>query len=199
MPKPSLHDEDSLLDAARAVVLGRGIRGATIAAVAAESGAPTGSIYHRFRSVDELLARAWIRAARRSQAGAFDSTAADPAERLVAGAHAIYDFCLRERDDALLLTSVRRADLAERKLPAALRAELDAVNAPLGPPLRALARDLFGRADRARVDLVVLLLVDLPYGFARRALEAGVPPPPTHRERLEVAVRAVLAAEPSRA
>lgn len=186
------HDEASLLDAARSVVIRRGARGATVAAVAAESRAPTGSIYHRFGSVDELLARAWLRAARRSHACVFVSQSEDAAGEVVAAALAMYDFCLRERDDAILLASFRQADFAHAGLPHELRAELERVNEPLADPFGELARRAFGRADRRALDLLVLATVDLPYGFARRHLEAGTKPPPADRARLAAAVRAAV-------
>jgi AcrR family transcriptional regulator len=77
------------------VVVERGSRGATVEAIAESSGAPTGSIYYRFRSVDELLARLWIRAVRRTHELVREAASADPVETVVAGALALYDFCLR--------------------------------------------------------------------------------------------------------
>ena len=61
MPRPQLHPTDAMLDAARDLVLRAGPRATTIEAIAEASGAPTGSIYHRFRSRDELLATLWTR------------------------------------------------------------------------------------------------------------------------------------------
>jgi hypothetical protein len=100
-----------------------------------------------------------------------------------------------EREDAVLLGSFRRADFAAADHGEQLRAELERVNEPVEEPLRELARALFGRADRTAVDLVLLALVDLPYGFARRHLDAGTMPPPARRGSLEAAVRAVLASD----
>lgn len=67
MPRPELHATDDILDAARDLIIEHGLRAATVAAIASESGAPVGSIYHRFGSIDQLLAEIWLRAARRSQ------------------------------------------------------------------------------------------------------------------------------------
>lgn len=195
MARPAIHDEAALLDATRSVVVSRGARAATIAAVAEAGRAPTGSIYHRFSSLDELLARAWVRAALRSHVCVVASRSADPVADVVACALAMFDFCLRERDDALLISSFRQADFADANLPPQVRDEIERVNEPLAEPLRDLARRALGRADRRSVDLLVLVTVDIPYGFARRALEAGTTPPPAHRRRLEAAVRAVIAAD----
>src|SRR6185312_6438634 len=69
MPRPLLHDPDEVLDAARDLIVEGGPRAAGIRAIAERSGAPSGSLYHRFGSRDELVARAWLRAVRRFQAG----------------------------------------------------------------------------------------------------------------------------------
>ena len=74
------------MNAARAVVLDRGARAVTIAAIAGASGAPTGSIYYRFRSVDEVLARAWMRAIRRVQEALLSSGRQEPVAAAVSGA-----------------------------------------------------------------------------------------------------------------
>jgi AcrR family transcriptional regulator len=45
MPRPQLHPTDTMLDAARDLLLEDGSGSATIEAIASSSGAPTGSIY----------------------------------------------------------------------------------------------------------------------------------------------------------
>ena len=62
-------DRESIAAAARQVVAERGPRGATVAAIAAHLGAPTGSIYHRFRSRELLLADLWLTVVEAFQAG----------------------------------------------------------------------------------------------------------------------------------
>jgi AcrR family transcriptional regulator len=52
----------------------------TVDRIIDSSGAPKGSIYHRFSTVDDLLAAMWIRAVRRSQA-AFLAELANMADR----------------------------------------------------------------------------------------------------------------------
>ncbi|HEV3056301.1 MAG TPA: helix-turn-helix domain-containing protein [Solirubrobacteraceae bacterium] len=185
MPRPQLYPEDAIMDAARAVVLERGARGATIGAIADASGAPTGSIYHRFASVDELLARLWMRAMRRVQAVML--AAAEPVDTALA----VYDFCLREREDALLLSSFRLDDFALADLPADARAQLEQLNQEINPMIDALATKFGGPAAR---DTVLLVVRDLPYGAALPHLRAGTIPPPQRRARLEAAVRAALSA-----
>jgi AcrR family transcriptional regulator len=193
---------EAILDAAREVVVTRGARGATVEAISKEAGVPVGSIYHRFDSLAELLARTWLRAARRSQerALAVPVSLERPLESAVAVARAMYDHCLEQPEDTLLLDALTRAELLSMEL-GALRGEMEGVNERIETLMAGLARALFGRADRRTRDLVLLALVDMPHGFAHRQLASGTRTP-ARRERLPAAVRAVLAgggAEPDAA
>ena len=57
------------MDAAMRLVAEGGPNAATVAGIAGALGAPVGSIYHRFKSRDLLLARLWIRTVKRFQVG----------------------------------------------------------------------------------------------------------------------------------
>ncbi len=184
---------EAILDAAREVVVRRGARGATVEAISREAGVPVGSIYHRFDSLAELLARTWLRAARRSQerALAVPVSPEHPLDSAVAVALAMYDHCLEQPEDTLLLDALARAELLTMEL-GTLRGELESVNERVEALMAGLARALHGRADRRTRDLVLLALVDMPHGFAHRQLASGLSTP-ARRERLPAAVRAVLA------
>ena len=69
MPRPAKFTEDQILDSALRLVAEGGPGAATIAGIAGLLGAPVGSIYHRFRSRDLLLARFWIRTIKDFQKG----------------------------------------------------------------------------------------------------------------------------------
>lgn len=193
MGRPQVHSEDSILDAARDLVLEGGARSTTVTAIAAASGAPKGSIYHRFNSLDDLLAEMWIRAVRRSQREFVDALrAADPMEAAIAGALALHDFAEREPADAGLLASLRRGDLMARVESRRLRRELKDLNRPLEAAITDLARRLFGRAGSRTVAMTIFAVVDIPMGGLRRFLVEGTRLPKTLRAQLEAAVRAAL-------
>jgi AcrR family transcriptional regulator len=175
------------------LVLERGLRHSTVDAIAKESGAPVGSLYHRFRSRDRLMAELWIRAVRRSQTAFLRAAAHPDAEQAaVDAALSIYDFVRQHPADAKLLASYRRQDFLHDMRSARLVAALTALNRPLEESVRNFARRLYGRTTRTATERVVLAVVDLPMGAVRRYLLAGSEVPAWIRDRLEAAVRAVL-------
>lgn len=194
MARPSVHSPDAILDATLAVVLDRGAPAATVAAIAAASGAPTGSLYHRFGSREDLLARLWVRAAERSQERFLSAlgTHPDPAEAARAAGLSVFDFVRDSPGDARLLVCLRREDLLGVPSDARLRTELERVNAPVEAALRELAVRFAGAASRPLLDLLALATIDLPQGAVRRHLSAGRRPPARLRPALDVAIRAVI-------
>jgi AcrR family transcriptional regulator len=193
MPRPQLHTTDAMLDAARDLLLEAGSWSATMEAIAQASGAPTGSLYHRFGSRDELIARLWVRAVHRSQAAFISAVQQDDArEAAMAAALSIPDFCDEHPADAQLLVAFRREDLI-RSAEGTLAKELAEVNEPVRRAVIDLARRLYGRRTRAAVERTLLAVFDLPYGAVRRHLIAGDPLPTNLRADLALAVRAVLA------
>ena len=172
MAPPRKHSTDAILDAACALVLADGPRAASVAAIAQASGAPVGTLYHRFGSRDGVLAAAWFRALERFQAGALAADAAhpdDPLEAGVAMARAAIAFAAACPDDARLLLAVRQRDLLD-DAPDELRARLDALNAPLRAAVARIARALHGRADARAVERVTRAVVDVPTAAVRRHL-----------------------------
>ena len=97
----------------RDLVLREGARGVTVDRIVAASGTPKGSIYHRFSTVNDLLAAMWLRGVRRSQARFLEPLGAggDPVEAAVTAGLAIHDFAREEPADAGLVAALRREDL----------------------------------------------------------------------------------------
>jgi AcrR family transcriptional regulator len=202
MGRPITHDTDAILDAARTVLFTQGAGAVTIKEIAGASGAPVGSLYHRFGSRDDLVARLWMRAVRRSQELALVPMRApgDPVAAAVATALSIFDFAIDHPADARLLTALRREDLAAAPRDPDVLHELATLNDPLLEALRALAHRLYGDRRRPAVDRTALGCFDLPYGAIRRPLVAGQTPSARLRAPLARAVRAALAddQEPAR-
>ncbi|GLE54397.1 TetR/AcrR family transcriptional regulator [Mycobacterium montefiorense] len=172
MAPPRKHETDVILDAARALVLEGGPRAASVAAIAKFSGAPAGTLYHRFGSRDGILTAAWLRALERFQARAMaaseTNTAATPTETGVAMAVAAISFARELPADARLLLTIRPADLLDEEPDAQFQQTVAAMNAPLTERVGALARKLYGRKDARSVDAVARAVADLPYAVVRR-------------------------------
>src|ERR1700742_598825 len=191
MAPPRKHETDVILDAARALVLAGGPRAASVAAIAKSSGAPAGTLYHRFGNRDGILAAAWLRALERFQAQAMAADAGAPLDAAVAMAVAAISFARELPEDARLLLTIRPGDLLDDEPDAEFAETLAAMNAPLTRRVGALARQLYGRAAAGPVDAVARAIVALPYAVVRR--HAHDEPLPSWLEAdVAASVRAVL-------
>jgi AcrR family transcriptional regulator len=195
MAPPRKHETDVILDAARALVLDGGPRAASVAAIAKSSGAPAGTLYHRFGNRDGILTAAWLRALERFQSRAMAAsqtgTADTPLETAVAMAVAAISFAREIPQDARLLLTIRPGDLLDDEPDAQFQETVATMNGPLTERIGVLARKLYGRKDSRSVDAVSRAVADLPYAVVRR--HAHDEPMPSWLEAdVAVSVRAVL-------
>ena len=194
MPRPPLHSTESILDAARDLLLQSGARALTVDAIAEASGAPVGSIYHRFGSLEGLLTEMWVAAVRRFQVSflaALDGMDC-PADAAVGAALSMYDFARDAPADARLLAALRREDLFAAAGSEDLRRELAELNRPVEEQLAELSRRLFGNAGPTALERTTFAVVDIPHGAVRRHLLAGTTPPRALRTWIETSVRSAL-------
>lgn len=196
MARPRVHDLDRVLDVVEELLV-EGEREATIRAVAERAGASSGSIYHAFGSRNDLLARAWLRAAQRFldlQATAVDAALADTAPEqglraVLAAASTLADLQGAAPASARLLAEHRRDALLREELSASVREDLLGLDAALRRILRQLADAALGRHDRRAVDVIAVCVVDLPAALLRPRRDRVV----SGRLALDGAVRGVLA------
>ncbi|MEU1996763.1 TetR family transcriptional regulator [Nocardia gamkensis] len=177
MAPPRKHDTDVILDAARTLVLAEGPRAASVSAIAEASGAPVGTLYHRFGNRNGVLAAAWLRALRRFQDGTLAAAdRPDPVEAGVEMVRAALRFGRELPEDAKLLLELRPSDLLDGGPDAEFRTTLAGMNAPLIEHLRRIADGVFGRDGEREIDAVSRAVVDLPYAALRRHAHAAVLP-----------------------
>lgn len=193
MAPPRKHETDAILDAARGLILAEGPRAASVAAIAKASGAPVGTLYHRFGNRDGVVTAVWLRALARFQARAMAAAGSDPLEVAVAMALAALEFATDCSEDARVLLTIRPGDLRDAQPDPEFTATLAAMNAPLTDRVAELARHLYGRDDARSVDAVTRAVVDLPYAVVRR-YSHGDRMPSWARADLSASVRAVLTA-----
>ncbi|MEV7096410.1 TetR/AcrR family transcriptional regulator [Amycolatopsis sp. NPDC051045] len=193
MPRPRVHDLDTLLDVAEQLVASSGAGNVTVRGLAAAAGVPNGTIYHAFGSLSALLARVWLRAATAFldlQTSRVDQ-ASSPVEAVVAAAGTPAVFAARRPAAARMLLTVSHDRLFGPDLPDELADALHALDKRLVALLVRLARMLWDRGDGLAVEVVTTCVVDLPTALFRRDLTD-----PLVRERLAAAVRAVLTVPP---
>jgi AcrR family transcriptional regulator len=177
--------EALLLAAAREAALGRA---PTIQALAAVSGAPVGSIYHRFGSREELLAEAWLLAVRSFQSNFLPALeTASTVEDGVAAAVSVPRWSRENPELASLLTLRREVDLLGANTPAPLRRQAATVNKLVRAGLESFAE----RTGRSLLQCRVAV-VGVPYGVVRIFLPQATPPPAVD-EMIASAYRAVMA------
>jgi AcrR family transcriptional regulator len=168
MAPPRKHLTDAILDATRGLVLAAGPRAASVAAIAEASGAPAGTLYHRFGNRNGVLSAAWLRALERFQARAMAAEGETALETAVGMAKAVVSFARELPEDAQLLLTLRPSDLLDGEPDTAFQDRLAAMNRPLLARLKQLARQLYGKADGRAVEAVARAVADLPYGVVRR-------------------------------
>jgi AcrR family transcriptional regulator len=196
MAPPRKHDTDRILDSARALVLREGPRAASVDAIARESGAPVGTLYHRFGNRDGVLAAAWLRALERFQLQALAAAEdPDPLEAAVSMAGSQVAFARHQPEDARLLLTLRREDLLDADPDDRFRGRLDEINAPLEATLARLTKALRGRMGRRSSDRVIRAVVDLPNAATRRHGRDGRKLPAWLERDVARDVRQLLAAE----
>ncbi|MGQ0678947.1 MAG: TetR/AcrR family transcriptional regulator [Actinomycetota bacterium] len=177
MSRPTKFSDDELLEAALKLFAEGGPAAVTIAAIVTATGAPVGSIYHRFASRDLLLARLWIRTVKRFQAGLLVALGdEDLAQAALSAAQHVVSWCRENLDEARLLTLYRHQDLAAQ-WPEELQPELANLNKGVEAALKRHADRHFGPDDPDGPRRLSFVIADVPYAAVRRHLLAGEPPP----------------------
>ncbi|MFF0577987.1 TetR/AcrR family transcriptional regulator [Streptosporangium saharense] len=194
MGRPSQHDVDRLLDAGVRLAAQAGPASVTMAAVAREAGAPSGSVYHRFPSRAALLAALWLRTVDRFQEGFLAATREEPAEQAVmsAAGHVVAWSRANPLQARVLLYGP--ADFGASDWPQEARERLRLGNRRVEEAVVTLARRL-GPGTPPEIERLVLATVDLPYATVRRHHQAGSPIP-AHAEELVARCAGLLLAEP---
>ncbi len=185
---------DALLDVAGALLIDGGPAAMTAAAVARAAGAPSGSVYHRFASRDELAASLWMRTVERFDAEVVSTLLGPgaPVELAVSAALATVAWSSAHPADAFVLTMFRRSDLVGGDV----SPELADRAQRLGARQQAAVDALAGRLGQPS-ELVSFAVAGIPMAVIRRHISDRSAIPLWAAAAVEQAVRAVLSV-PSR-
>lgn len=198
MPRPAKFDEDQILGAAATLVATRGPAAATMTAIKHALGAPSGSIYHRFKTRDELLGKLWL-----SKAQAFQdqwTAALQEADPVRAGLEAALSMPRQVRldfDGARVMLLHRREDFLMHGWPPEMKAEAEQLGRQVKDGLSAMTKRLFGRDTAAARRATAFATIDIPFSAVRRYIGEGGSPPPHVDALIERAYMAVIDVERS--
>jgi AcrR family transcriptional regulator len=195
MARPAQYTAQGVLDAAAELAAHGGPTSATIAAIATKLGAPTGSIYHRFRSRDVLLAELWLQTVASFQTG-FQAALTGP-EPVTAGllaalhtprwvqAHPIPArvLLLHHREDFLTTTADWPPEVSRRahELNASAQATFDS-----------FTERLLGSTSTANKQRARYAVIELPVAAVITHIRADRPPPTIVEELITDAYHGVI-------
>lgn len=175
MPRPAKHDASRILEAAAGIVASKGPAAATMTAIGIALGAPSGSIYHRFRTRDELMGRLWLSKAAFFQGRAQQALDAEP-DGYEAGLAVALSIVRTVREDphgARIMLLHRREDFLSEGWPAEMKHEAERLGEQIRSVLRTITRRLYGSDTKSGRRLVTFAVVDAPYAAVRRFIAAG--------------------------
>jgi AcrR family transcriptional regulator len=165
----------------------------TVADLARETGAPTGSIYHRYRSREHLLAELWMEVVEGFQTGFVARLAStDDVEDAVEAARYMVSWTVDHPLETRLLLLHRRQDFVAGDWPGDLAGRAAALEPQLGAALRAYCQRVFGRADGDTMARVRYALLDAPFGAIKPYVQARKRLPPVIDALVVTTARAVL-------
>lgn len=189
--RPAKFEKPRIIAAAARLVAETGPSGASIARIARATGAPSGSIYHRFASRDVLLGEVWLSAAESFQS-AFIACAT--ASRDDADHDTLACFVPRRTrhhpDEARVLLLYRRDEFLDSKWPADMQARAAQLGKALSEAETGLCRALCSRDDAEALAILRHGLAAGPIAAVRPHIERRQPPPPY----VDVLLRATFAA-----
>ena len=193
MIRPAKHDEYRILEAAAAIAAAHGPAAATMTAIAKALKAPSGSIYHRFNSREDLLGRLWL-----EKAAVFQDRWADALQHpdpRQAGLDAALTIPRTVRDDfegARIMLLHRREDFLSGPWPASMKDEAERLAAQVTDGLADITRRLFGSNTKQMREIATFCMLDVPVGAVRRFVEVGEPPPRSIDPLITAAYAAVV-------
>lgn len=188
MGHPVFSDSD-FLEAAQAIAAEHGPSAVTVASVTARIKAPVGSFYHRFKSLDVLLAHVWLMAVDSFQAGFIEAIDAQDGRR--AALHTA-TWSRANLNQARLLLLYDKQDFLAGRLPKPLAKGFAAQLKRVTQHVRRFATHVFGSCGTHELYLVRYALAHAPVAAVRPFLVEGKKPPTFVDAVIESTYQAVI-------
>ncbi len=150
-----------------------------MAAIAQQLGAPTGSIYHRYRSRELLLAELWLSVVEEFQAGVLaELDQEDSLQAGIAAAQFMPRWVRANMREARLLLVHHREDFVEGAWPDELVHRATALAPQIGGGLKKFCRRHWGSVSSKAMRRARFALLDVPHGAVKPYVREGREPPP---------------------
>ncbi len=186
MGRPAAFKREDIVSAVLELVSEGGPRAATISAISKRVGAPTGSIYHRFRSRELLLAELWLDVVEEFQGALIAKLGEpDPVQAALQAALFMPAWVRDHPREAKLLLLHHRRDFVAGDWPEELVQRGSSLEPAMAAAVRELAIRLYGAAGEDEMRRVRFALLDIPYASLRPYVREGRPPP----RQLDVLIR----------
>jgi AcrR family transcriptional regulator len=174
MGRPARHDAEALLDAGVRLFVDGGARAVTMAAVARQAGAPSGSVYHRFSDRAALLRALWQRAVEAFDDPYREQLGDDPTpQHAVEMAVWVVEWCRNNQAAATVLHAGKSA-FSPEQWSAADTAATEAYEEGRDRAVAARVKQVAKTAGR-RPDEVAFAMLEMPIAVVRRSLPEPVP------------------------
>jgi AcrR family transcriptional regulator len=193
VPRPAKFTPDAILNAAAEIVAARGAGATTMGEIAAKLGAPSGSLYHRFQTKDELLGRLWLQKATFFQ-NAFARTLdeVDPRKAAVEAALSLPRTVRADFAGARIMLLHRREDFMSGGWPKPMQEEAARLGQQVRDVMNEFTSRLFNANTKATRLTTHFAILDVPFAAVRRYVSANEVPPPEIDRLIATAVNAIL-------
>lgn len=193
MGRRAKYDRDSIVEAVIALIAKGGPKAATIGAIASRLGAPTGSIYHRYRSREHLLAEVWLTVVEQFQDGLVSSLEGDDVEEAAIEAALFIPRWVRQHPtESRLLLLHHRNDFVKSSWPEEVKERAARLEPQLSDGLRRYCRRRYGDESEANLLRLHFAILDVPYGAIKPYAQADSFPPTQVDEWIRKTCQAVL-------
>ncbi|MEQ9366631.1 MAG: TetR/AcrR family transcriptional regulator [Leptospirales bacterium] len=178
----SAHFTDQhFIAAAQATIADDGLAGLSIQKIATRVGATSGSVYHRFESLDIIAATAWLAAAEAFQRDFAETVGSAPGRNLYAiveaGALHTPNWSRKHLVPARVLLRLDASELKTGPLPPDLRARARQLERGLRSVFISLAQKINPDRRGERLQLLRFLLTDMPLAAVKPHLKKNKKPP----------------------
>jgi AcrR family transcriptional regulator len=165
---------DQILAATLDLLAEYGPQGVTMSAISKHTGAPIGSLYHRFPSRDMILAQLWLDIVKSFQDGFLEILARG--DGLAAALYAPR-WVRAHFNEGRVLLLLRREELIATQWPEEVTERTARLARELDEGFRAFIGKRFGSITEETLATAAFVLINVPYIATRRYLEMGKEPP----------------------